>query len=293
MADNVRFLDTALIVWFALTIGAVLYTAWDIRSTPEMKIMKPGWIMVVLFTGPIGAALYVLSCKEPSPGTHEKFVQPLWKQAVGSTIHCLAGDATGIIAAAVVMSLIGGSMLIHFLVEYAFGFVFGLLIFQAIFMRQMMKTTYARAVRDSFMPELVSMNCVMAGMGATMLILMSRHMSAMNPASIRFWGVMSLASLVGMIASYPVNLWLVAAGLKHGMGTELVLGEAGTDPHAAMASMKSGTTKSHPGKSATTQPHTYAVTLLSFLALGGGLLLSSLLGYPSMEPGVMQMPPSP
>lgn len=62
---------------------------------------------MTLYLGPVGLFLYVLSCKEPFPGTHERFIQPLWKQGMGSTIHCVAGDATGIIVAAAVTGALG------------------------------------------------------------------------------------------------------------------------------------------------------------------------------------------
>jgi hypothetical protein len=66
-----------------------------------------GWLLVTLYMGPAAAALYVLSDKEPTPGTHEEFIKPLWKQALGSTIHCVAGDATGIILAATITAIVG------------------------------------------------------------------------------------------------------------------------------------------------------------------------------------------
>jgi hypothetical protein len=33
--------------------------------------------------------------------------------------------------------------------------------------------------------------------------------------------------MVGFVTAYPVNVWLVAKGLKHGMGTVRALGEGG------------------------------------------------------------------
>jgi hypothetical protein len=54
-------------------------------------LMKWGFILVTLYMGPIGLLLYVLADKEPKPGTHEEFTSALWKQGVGSTIHCLRG----------------------------------------------------------------------------------------------------------------------------------------------------------------------------------------------------------
>jgi hypothetical protein len=221
-------IDTILWIWFALTAASVAYVAWDLfTSTPEMKVMKWGWILVTLYTGIVGLAVYWLSCREPAPGSHEKFVAPLWKQSVGSTIHCLAGDATGIIVAAAITSLMGLPMWFDSLVEYVAGFAFGLLIFQALFMKDMLGGSYWDAVKGTILAEWLSMNAVMAGMIPVMLVLMTRDMTAMEPTSPRFWGIMSLATLVGAVLAFPVNWWLVKNGLKHGMGTERALGKGG------------------------------------------------------------------
>src|SRR5215204_7717805 len=111
--------------------------------------------------GPIGLTLYVLTDKEPAPGTHEEFIKPLWKQGVGSTVHCIAGDATGIIAAAAITAALGLPMWIDLIVEYLAGFAFGLFIFQWLFMKNMMGGSYWANVRRSFLPEFISMNLMM------------------------------------------------------------------------------------------------------------------------------------
>lgn len=222
--------DIVLVTWFALTAASTVYVSWDaITRNPELGVMKWGWVLVTLYTGPVGAAFYVLSCQEPFPETHEDFITPRWKQALGSTIHCLAGDATGIILTAVIVHSLGLPMWLDSLLEYVFGFAFGLLIFQALFMRDMFGGSYGTAVRRSFMPEWLSMNAVMAGMIPAMVIPMSRDMSAMDPLTLKFWGIMSFATLVGALVAYPVNWWLVAKGLKHGMGTVRALGRGGRD----------------------------------------------------------------
>jgi hypothetical protein len=38
---------------------------------------------------------------------------------------------------------------------------------------------------------------------------------------------MSLATFAGLVVTYPVDAWLVVAGLKHRMGTVRVLGQGG------------------------------------------------------------------
>jgi hypothetical protein len=299
-------IDAALIIWFILTAFSVAYVAWDaFTRNPELTIMKYGWVLVTLYAGPVAAAFYVLSCKEPGPFQHEVFIKPLWKQALGSTIHCLAGDATGIIVAAAITAALGLPMWLDLTFEYLLGFGFGLLIFQALFMRDMLGGSYGAAVERSFMPEWLSMNAVMAGMIPIMVVLMSRHMQAMQVTSIRFWGVMSLATLVGAIIAYPVNVWLVAVGLKHGMGSVRVLGAGGHSLEAetklirtrsgerplGLTSSVAGRAKQKPSKhqemsmkGGTTGARLTAVTLLTLLALAVGLVLADLSGGLGMAP---------
>ncbi|MBI2782252.1 MAG: DUF4396 domain-containing protein [Chloroflexi bacterium] len=218
-----------LIGWFGLTAFSVAYVAWDAyRRNPELTVLKLGWVLVTLYTGPVGLTVYALSCKEPFPGSHERFIQPLWKQGLGSVIHCAAGDATGIIVAATITGLLGLPMGIDLVIEYAAGFGFGLFVFQALFMKDMMGGSYRAALRRSLLPEWLSMNFMMAGMFPTMVaLMMGRDMRAMEPTQLTFWGAMSAAVLVGVAVAYPVNVWMVEKGLKHGMGTQRALGKGG------------------------------------------------------------------
>ena len=226
---RLAWIDVVLLAWFTLTILSVVYVAFDaFTKNPEMTVMKWGWILVTLYLGVIGLALYVLSCKEPGPGLHEEFVRPLWKQGMGSVIHCAAGDATGIIVAAAITAAFGLPMWLDLIIEYAAGFGFGLFIFQALFMRDMMGGSYRAALRHSLYPEWVSMNFMMAGMFPTMvLLMMGRDMRAMEPTELVFWGAMSAGATIGVLVAYPANVWMVAKGLKHGMGTVRALGHGG------------------------------------------------------------------
>jgi len=214
-------IDFVVYAWLIVAVLSALYVGYDqFRNNPEAPVMKWGFVLVTLYMGPIGLLLYVMADKEPSPGTHERFVQPLWKQGVGSTVHCVAGDATGIILAAAVTALLGFPMWVDVIVEYVFGFLLGLLVFQALFMRAIMGGSYQNNVRRSFMPELLSMNMMMAGMAPVMILLMmGRDMRAMWPGEALFWFVMSLGIIVGFTIAYPINLWLVAKGMKHGLMT--------------------------------------------------------------------------
>jgi hypothetical protein len=252
-----------LYTWFALAALSTAYVAWDnfVRRNPEETVMKWGWTLITLYMGPVALALYVLTDKEPAPGTHEEFVKPLWKQGIGSTVHCIAGDATGIITAAAITGALGLPMWIDFIVEYLAGFSFGLFIFQSLFMKDMLGGSYPRAVRRSFIPEWFSMNMMAAGMFPTMaFLMMGRDMRAMEPTEPLFWAVMSIGVLVGFTTAYPVNVWLVLHNLKHGLMTSR---PGGNRKHAHMQSPKADVTR----------PQLGAVGQLTILALLAGTLL--------------------
>jgi len=294
-------IDYFLVVWFVLAAASTAYVAWDqYRNNPEPAVMKWGFILVTLYMGPIGLLLYVMADKEPRPGEHEAFIKPLWKQGVGSTIHCVAGDATGIILAAVVTAALGLPMWIDLIVEYVAGFAFGLFIFQSLFMKSMMGGTYWENVRKSFLPEFISMNFMMAGMAPVMsFLMMGRDMRAMVPTELLFWGVMSIGVIAGFALAYPWNVWLVTQALKHGLMTERkpgtkfdIAGGPQSDAHAAHkahgAKMTMAKTKAAPDKAGMASHTGHAghgaeamksqATVAQLAAVGGVSLLALVLG---------------
>jgi hypothetical protein len=275
-----------MLLWFILTGLSVLFVAIDIRSTPESSVLKWGFVLLTAYTGPVGAFLYVLGCREPLPGTHEQYVRVRWRQVLGSTMHCVAGDGVGILTGAVIGAIIHLPRLADIGLEYLLGFGFGWTIFQALFMRDMAGGSYKSALQRTFISELLSMNWLMAGMVPAMTLAMMALPGSHNPRAADFWFVMSMALLTGFITAYPVNWWLVAKGLKHGMMT-IRSGVEKKDP------------ESHPGGSMHEQVHAQldevhdpghtdgsahsnaAVGLmaaLSFLALAIGLGIAALFG---------------
>jgi hypothetical protein len=218
---RLAWIDVVLLVWFILVLVSVIYVANDaFKHLPEPTVIKWAWVLTTLYLGPIAAIFYVLADKEPRPGEHERFVAPMWKQTLGSTLHCVAGDATGVIFAATITGLLGLPMWFDISAEYVFGFGFGLFIFQSLFMKDIMGVSYLTALRQSFIPEWLSMNAMMAGMFPVMVsIMMGRDMRAMDPRQLLYWGTMSLAIGVGFVCAYPANWWLVSKRLKHGLMT--------------------------------------------------------------------------
>jgi hypothetical protein len=282
-------LDGVMLLWFVLAAVSVLFVAIDIRTTPESPVMKWGFVLVTAYIGVVGAFLYVLGCREPLPGLHERYVAARWRQALGSTMHCVAGDGVGILVGAVISALLYFPMIAEVIVEYILGFGFGWTVFQALFMRDMAGGSYSRSLRMTFAPELLSMNFLMTGALPTMMILRKYVVSAGDPATPYFWFMMSMALLVGFVVSYPINWWLVANHLKHGMMTVRPAG-GGADDRAAKTAMSGMSPDGSPMSQESSMSHTSMqmgsrqppwppvplMALLSFLALAVGASIAFL-----------------
>jgi len=277
-----------MLLWFVLTALSVVFVAVDIRGTPESPVLKWGFVLVTLYAGPIGAFLYVLGCREPLPGLHERYVAATWRQVLGSTMHCVAGDGIGIIAGAVIAGLLALRGPFEMALEYLLGFGFGWTIFQALFMREMAGGSFLRSLRQTFAAELLSMNLLMTGMlpvAAAWRASVPASADAIRPA---FWFAISIALLVGFLLAYPMNWWLVTNGLKHGMLT-VRKGARETAPHAQAHAQahpqghEMGHEMGHGGKEGmgampAVQPRIAPMAVLSFAALAAGVSVALRLG---------------
>ncbi len=275
-------LDGVMLLWFVLAALSLLFVTIDIRGTPEASVMKGGFVLFTAFTGVVGAFLYVLGCREPLPGTHERYVAVPWRQALGSTIHCAAGDGVGILVGALLASVFGVSGPAEIALEYLLGFGFGWMVFQALFMRGMAGGSYRRSLMATFIPELLSMNLLMAGMVPAMVILRMLIGEPAGPASPVFWFIMSMALLMGSAFAYPMNWWLVQHGLKHGMMTVrpvAAMGGAATHDHGGHGThdgMAAEHGTAHAGAPHVGQPRPPVPVMiaLSFVALGLGIAVA-------------------
>src|ERR1700739_3600959 len=248
-------LDGVMLLWWILAVPSFLFIVVDIwRTTPESPVLKWAFVILTAFTGPLGAFFYVLGCREPLRGTHEEYIAARWRQVLGSTMHCVAGDGIGIVVAAAVGSGRARSFWSDFLFGYALGFGFGWAFFQAFAMRDMAGGSYLASLKMTFLPELLSMNLLMTGMVLTSSFAMMRvrggPMTNMAPTRPQFWFIMSVALIVGFVCAYPINWWLVAHHMKHGMmtvGARAAIAAAEEHSMGAMSSeMSSGSGQNQP-----------------------------------------------
>jgi hypothetical protein len=111
----------------------------------------------------------------------------------------------------------------------------------------------------------------------TVMTLMTVIKSANDPTTPNFWFVMSMGLLLGFIIAYPMNWWLVANHLKHGMMTIRPKKEPrkamamGSDEMANGGGEMAGMAMPEAGKPSPSIP---IMTVLSFVALAAGLALA-------------------
>ena len=213
-------LDGIMIFWFILTALSLLFAIYDLSTnTPVSWVQKLAWILVIAYTGPFGLFVFLLACRNPGKGLHATFTRANWKQGVNSEMHCLAGDATGIILCAIILSFFSLTPGVDLILEYVSAWIIGLFIFQALMMLDMFGNNYLRAVRKTIFVETVSMNMVMVGMIPVMVVLLHQFPESDDPGHPSFWFRMSMGAVVGGLTGFPINWWLVARGLKHGCMT--------------------------------------------------------------------------
>ena len=128
-------LEGVMLRWFLLAGISLLFVAIGIRTTPESPVLKWGVRAVDGLPWSSRRSLLVLGCREPLPGL--RYVAARWRQTLGSTMHCVAGDRVGILAGPVLASVLGRTGRAEVILEYVLGFAFGWMIFQALFMRGM------------------------------------------------------------------------------------------------------------------------------------------------------------
>lgn len=251
-----------MLLWFVLTAVSALYVAIDSLHTPEHPVLKLAFVIFTLFAGPFGAALYTFGCRKHTPEEHAAFVAAPWRQVLGSTMHCVAGDGIGILAGAVIGALVALPIAGEVALEYALGFLFGWTFFQAFAMRDMAGGSYVRSLETTFIPELLSMNCLMGGMVPVMVLAWQDVPEAHDPTHGLFWFRMSIALMVGAVIAYPMNWWLVQNHLKHGMVTI---------PAPKSAAKKAGMVM-HP----VSRERIAVAAVISFAVLGAGFLIAYL-----------------
>lgn len=228
-------MSLSLIAFIALGLGlcSALIIAIDLLGHPQqMWIMDLVWPITALYAGPLalwgyftigristkGAVMAAKARHEEPPGKKKPFPQMV---ALGAS-HCGAGCTLADILAewtlfVFPLTLFGhkifGSWLVDYFVALAIGIVFQYFTIAPMRGLSLGKGLVAAAKADFF--SLTAWQVGMYGwMGIATFLIFGHELEKTDPV---FWFMMQLAMLAGFLTAYPVNWWLLRAGLKEKM----------------------------------------------------------------------------
>jgi hypothetical protein len=197
-----------LLGWGLLVAASLGVLVRDLRANNSGlgSLMKFVWGFTVLYSGPVGLAVYWYS------GRSQIRRDSLWRRGFRSVCHCYsgcgAGEVTGVIIALGLLSMenlaVAGT-------TFAFAYVFGYAMTVGPLVQE--GVSFSQAMWDAFLAETPSITVMEVVAIGTDLWLAGEA----GLTDVLFWSALVVSLSVGLIAAYPVNVLLIRQGVKEGM----------------------------------------------------------------------------
>lgn len=211
-----------VLAWLAVVSGVVsaLIIALDIAGgrRQKMTIMNIVWPLTGLWAGAPGLFVYWRAGR-PGGGHAER---PFWQSAMLGTLHCGAGCTLGDLVAETLgpmipLQLFAQKVFNGWVIDYVAAFAFGIA-FQYFSIKPMKQLSAGEGIKAALKADTASLSAWQLGMYGWMAIalfaLFDPHLPKGAPL---FWFMMQIAMFAGFCTSYPVNRWLIRAGIKERM----------------------------------------------------------------------------
>ena len=222
----------SIIMLSVAAVCAVILVLDLFRHPQQMWIMNLVWPLTALYAGPLALWAYYrvgrLSTREAVDAARQRGEKnpgkqkPFWQMTGVAATHCGSGCTLGDIVAEwfaffVPLSLLGSTLFATWTLDFVLAFLLGIA-FQYFTIKPMRglspgKGLIAAIKADSL--SLISWQIGMYGwMAVVIFLIFHQEIPKTNPV---FWFMMQIAMLVGFLTSYPVNWWLLRAGIKEKM----------------------------------------------------------------------------
>ena len=195
-------------LWAASAVAALGWLALDLSTGNRHlgSLMKAVWGLTVAYAGLLGVAVYAFS------GRRQIRRDSVWRQAFRSVAHCYSGCGAGeILGLALSVGLLALAQLWVVLVTFTLAYVFGLALTVGPLVQD--GVPFPRALKDGVLSESASIVVMEAvAIGVDLWLAGDARMG-----ETLFWSSLVLSLSAGLLAAYPVNLWLIREGVKEGM----------------------------------------------------------------------------
>ena len=216
-----------------LTAAAILYDMYGRGRRQVIQVMTAVWPITALYLGPVGWLAYarlgrpVVASHAPTMSMGHMAMQgeeplPGWRGIAVTATHCGAGCALGDVIGewlvfATALTIAGTALWGEYLVDFAFGYVFGIG-FQYWAIKPGSTLTPRAALRDAIVADTLSVIAFEAGMFAWMAFFQRVLFPQLMPNDPSYWLMMQIAMVIGLIATYPAQIFLINRGIKERMG---------------------------------------------------------------------------
>ena len=220
----------SLAVAFVCALIVLLHIAAGHRQ--HMWIMNVVWVLTMLYAGPLGLWAYfrwgTLSTQRAMMRAKQRGDEPParrkpgWQMVATGAMHCGSGCTLGDILAEsflilVPLTLGGKPIFAAWVLDYGLALLFGVA-FQYFTIKPMRNLSVGEGLEAAIKADFLSLTAWQLGMYGWMAIatfaIFGHELEKTGPV---FWFEMQIAMLCGFVTSYPVNGWLLKAGIKEKM----------------------------------------------------------------------------
>lgn len=222
---------TAL-AWFSLGLGflsaGLIVASIYLRGFRQrMRIMEAVWPITALYFGPLAVWAYVRWGRPQTRKWQDLHGHPPGKSfpatvSVGVS-HCGAGCTLGDIAGGWIVfagapTIAGIALWPEYIIEYMLAFTFGIA-FQYFSITPMRSLGVREGIVAALKADTLSLTTFEIGMFGWMALVRfvffpGAHLQPDDPV---FWFMMQIGMVFGFATAFPVNGWLLKAGIKEPM----------------------------------------------------------------------------
>jgi hypothetical protein len=218
-----RSADIALTLWSLTVVASLAALEIDLRRVrPAPRGARLMWVLTTVFLGPLGLLVYWISGRQPAAGGGSSQVSPAGR-ALGSAAWAASGNLLGGIGVLALLLYVphvfGRYLVLQVAVTFLIPFSVSGLTFALSRWLSRPDPGYGRAHRRPVFAEAVSTCLVLAAAFPTVNVIIT---SCIAPWAAPFgfglfhlplWGALCLATMVGVVLTYPFHLWMIRRGV--------------------------------------------------------------------------------
>jgi hypothetical protein len=221
-----RAIDLILFAWLLLTLAGLMIYFWEvIHGRIPSWGMRFFWLLAFILAGPLALLAFGLAYWQPQRTPHPEAALTTPRRALGSALMSVMGYTLGILLAGFILeSYLTGSrrtLLSILACLYGLPLATSLLCFRLPLTFSLSGRKFFPTLGRTTLAEFLSLNIGMIVFLPLSILAYSRfplpHPAGLSDLSswLFYWSPMLLATAAGLLAIYPLHIWMTHCGLSH------------------------------------------------------------------------------